>query len=238
MSVCPGPLLPASPISNFAWWKPRRVRVSVGIVRKGGSSLHPLPISSLTEGNHTPSFCFPNCPRCTCHVLCKQVVTTPESGQRGVTQNDYLQRRETWWVGVSSMEAQNVSLIFNVGPGPCLPTPAQMTYLQDAEGPRSRPGECSPLLSSFLGAARSGPARVGQEDAGSWGPRGDWSQEVLCSSPRTHVVMSLYAEAFTVVQRCGFTCLRPGAPDGGLKVSQQQCKIQPFSCPRLVGLVA
>lgn len=34
--------------------------------------------------------------RCTCHVLCKQVVTTPESGQRGVTQNDYLQRRETW----------------------------------------------------------------------------------------------------------------------------------------------
>ncbi|EDM06230.1 rCG33789 [Rattus norvegicus] len=54
------------------------------------------------------------------------------------------------------MEAQNVSLIFNVGPGPCLPTPAQMTYLQDAEGPRSRPGECSPLLSSFLGAARSG----------------------------------------------------------------------------------
>lgn len=28
---------------------------------------------------------------------------------------------------------------------------------------------------------------------------------------RTHMVMPLYAEAFTVVQRRGFTCLHPGA---------------------------
>lgn len=27
----------------------------------------------------------------------------------------------------------------------------------------------------------------------------------------THMIMPLYAEAFTVVQRCGVTCLRPGA---------------------------
>lgn len=29
---------------------------------------------------------------------------------------------------------------------------------------------------------------------------------------RTYMVMPLYAEAFTVVQRRGFACLRPGAP--------------------------
>lgn len=63
----------------------------------------------------------------------------------------------------------------------------------------------------------------------------------------THMVMPLYAEAFTVVQRCGFmfaprctaTCVcMCHLMEGSGKVSQQQCKIQPFSCPQLVGLVA
>lgn len=81
-------------------------------MRKGGSGLRPPPISSLAEGNHTPSFCFPNCPRFSCPVLSSQVVTTPESGQR-LTQNDHLQReRGETWAGVSSVEAQNV--IFNI----------------------------------------------------------------------------------------------------------------------------
>lgn len=67
--------------------------------------------------------------------------------------------------------------------------------------------------------------------------------------------MPWYAEAFTVLQRCVgshvcaqvrchlcaqvhcYLCARV-PPSGGLKVFQQRYKIQPFSCPQLVGLVA
>lgn len=39
--------------------------------------------------------------------------------------------------------------------------------------------------------------------------------------------------------RCMATCVRMcHLMEGSRKVSQQQCKIQPFSCPQLVGLVA
>lgn len=39
----PWPLLPASPISNFACWRPRRGSVIVATMRKGGSRLRPFP---------------------------------------------------------------------------------------------------------------------------------------------------------------------------------------------------
>lgn len=99
MSVRPGPLLPAPTVSNFAGWKPGNVVVAT--VRKGGPRLRPLLISSLTEGNHTPSSCFPNCPRCSCphrQPSCynSRVWTGRTDSERSLTERE-RERRDMGW---------------------------------------------------------------------------------------------------------------------------------------------
>lgn len=72
-----------------------------------------------------------------------------------------------------------------------------------------------PSSLSFLGAARPGTARVGAGGCRKLGALGrlvTGSLVFFTKDTRTYMVMPLYAEAFTVVQRRGFACLRPGSP--------------------------
>lgn len=85
------------------------------------------------------------------------------------------------------------------------------------------------------------------QEVGDHGGTGHRKSCVLHVSTKDTVDALWYAEAFTVLQRCvgSHVCAQVHChlcaqvpPSGGLKAFQQRYKIQPFSCPQLVGLVA